>query len=99
MGRSRLIEIHSWAIGRMMIRVMIFLWLLMGMARAQSGLQQWDDRILEHLAATRTPGQTEVFRSLSIANNYVNIAVPAGLLVAGWIRNDEPMRQNALYIA
>ena len=66
---------------------------------AQSSLQQWDSQILERLADTRTPGQTEVFRLISNANNYVNIAVPAGLLVAGCIRNDGPMKQNALYIA
>jgi membrane-associated phospholipid phosphatase len=65
----------------------------------QSALQQWDNGILEYLAGTRTPGQTGVFRLISNANNYVNVAVPAGLLVAGWIRNDGPMRQNALYIA
>lgn len=67
--------------------------------QAQSGIQQWDSRILEHIASTRTPGQTAVFRFISDANNYVNAGIPAGLLVAGWIRNDESMRQNALYIA
>ncbi|MHA4811707.1 phosphatase PAP2 family protein [Flavitalea flava] len=65
----------------------------------QSGLQRLDFRILNNLAAHRTPGQTIVWRAISDANNYVNIALPAGLLVAGLIRNDVPMKENALYIA
>lgn len=64
-----------------------------------SGGQTADIRVLEILAEQRTPGQTAFWRALSNANNYVNVAIPAGLLVAGIIRHDEPMRQNALYIA
>src|ERR1700744_6467186 len=68
-------------------------------AKAQTATPSADLRILEYLADQRTPGQTVFWRALSNANNYVNVAIPAGLLVAGIIRNDEPMRQNALYIA
>jgi len=66
---------------------------------AVSGDRSPDIRVLEYLAEHRTPGQTAFWRAISNANNYVNIAIPTGLLVAGIIRNDEPMRQNALYIA
>lgn len=66
---------------------------------AQSGIQQIDNNILEKLAAGRTPGQTSFWYGISHVNNYVNIGVPAGLLVAGLIRNDEPMKENALYVA
>lgn len=81
--------------------ICLLLWglLISHRTHAQSGMQQWDNRVLEHLAATRTPGQTAVFQFLSRENNYVNAAVPAGLLIAGLIRNDAPMRQNALYVA
>jgi undecaprenyl-diphosphatase len=66
---------------------------------AQSNLQRWDNHILERLAETRTPEQTAIFRTISVVNNYVNVAIPAGLLVAGSIRDDAPMRKDALYIA
>lgn len=73
--------------------------LLVGQARAQSGLQRLDEHILEHLADGRTPGQTALWRAISNANNYVDVGIPAGLLVAGLIRNDDPMKRNALYTA
>jgi len=73
--------------------------LLAGPARAQSGLQRWDQHILEELADRRTPGQTVLWRAISNANNYVDVGIPAGLLVAGLIRNDVPMKRNALYTA
>lgn len=65
----------------------------------QSGLQRLDFKILNSLAAHRTPGQTIVWRAISDANNYVNVAIPASLLVTGMIRNDASMKENALYIA
>jgi membrane-associated phospholipid phosphatase len=67
--------------------------------RAQSDAASADIRVLEYLAAHRTTGQTAFWRAISNANNYVNVAIPASLLAAGIIGNDEPMRQNALYIA
>jgi len=67
--------------------------------RAQSGGDQADMRVLEYLAAHRTDGQTAFWRTVSNANNYVDVAIPVGLLTAGIIRDDESMRQNALYIA
>lgn len=67
--------------------------------QAQNGLQRFDDRTLEYLADRRTPGQTALFRTISDANNYLNVGVPAGLFVAGLIRDDKDMQQNALYIA
>ncbi|HEY4063601.1 MAG TPA: phosphatase PAP2 family protein [Puia sp.] len=66
---------------------------------AQSSLQRLDEHILEGLAAGRTDGQTRLWRSVSNANNYVNIAIPAGVLLDGIIGNDRQTRQNALYIA
>jgi membrane-associated phospholipid phosphatase len=57
-----------------------------------------DIRILESIAADRTPHQTTTFRILSDTHNYMQIAIPAGLLVAGAINGDKQMRQNAGYI-
>ena len=65
----------------------------------QSGLQRLDEHILEDLAADRTAGQTQLWRFVSNANNYVNIAIPVGVLVDGLIRNDTRTEKNALYIA
>lgn len=58
-----------------------------------------DIRILESIAETRTEPQTQTFKVLSDINNYVQIAVPVGLLVAGAVKDDKTMRQNALYVA
>ena len=52
---------------------------------AQSGLQRFDDRTLEYLEAHRTPGQTKAWLLISNTNDYMNLAIPAGLLVAGII--------------
>jgi membrane-associated phospholipid phosphatase len=68
-------------------------------ATAQSGLQRFDDRTLEYLAAKRTPGQTKTWLLISNTNDYVNVAIPAGLLVAGIIDHNPDMRQHALYVA
>jgi len=68
-------------------------------ATAQSGLQRTDEHILEYLAAHRTPGQTAFWRTVSDANNYVNIGIPAAVLATGLIRNDVDMKKDALYIA
>jgi len=66
---------------------------------AQSRLQSFDDRALEYLEAHRTPGQTKAWLLISNTNDYVNVAIPAGLLVAGIIDHNPDMRQNALYVA
>ncbi|QRQ62662.1 phosphatase PAP2 family protein [Sphingobacterium multivorum] len=58
-----------------------------------------DIRILESIAETRTAPQTQTFKVLSDINNYIQIAVPVGLLVAGAVNDDKAMRQNALYVA
>jgi undecaprenyl-diphosphatase len=58
-----------------------------------------DIRILESIAETRTGPQTQTFKVLSDINNYVQFAVPVGLLVAGAVNDDKAMRQNALYVA
>lgn len=61
--------------------------------------QSFDDRVLADLEAHRTPQQTKAWLFISNTNDYVNVAIPAGVLVAGLIRNDPDMKQNALYIA
>jgi len=66
---------------------------------AQSGLQRFDDNTLEYLEAHRTPGQTKAWLFISNTNDYMNVAIPAGLLVAGIIDHNPDMRQNALYVA
>lgn len=62
-------------------------------------LQRFDDNTLIDIQQTRTPEQTGFFRFISNSNNYVDIGVPAGLLVAGAIRNDKGMRENAAFVA
>jgi membrane-associated phospholipid phosphatase len=66
---------------------------------AQSGLQRLDERILEDFAASRTEGQTRVWRFVSDANNYVNAGIPVGVVVDGLIRNDDRTKRNGLYMA
>jgi membrane-associated phospholipid phosphatase len=77
--------------------VLVYMCLFCGSGDAQSGLQRLDEHILERLAAGRTDGQTEVWRFISNANNYVNIAIPTAVLISGIIENDIHTRQNALY--
>jgi len=77
----------------------VLLFFSFGDVFAQSSIDRMDLRILENLAAKRTPQQTKVMRIISDANNYVNAAVPAGLFIAGVIDNNKEMRQNAAYIA
>jgi membrane-associated phospholipid phosphatase len=66
---------------------------------AQSTIQRWDEATLQYLADHRTPSQTRFWLFVANTNNYVNIAIPAGLLTAGLINDDQDMRRNALYIA
>ena len=66
---------------------------------AQAGVQRLDERILEDLQATRTDGQTGLWRFVSDANNYVNAGIPVGVLVDGLIRNDDRTKRNGLYMA
>lgn len=66
---------------------------------AQSDLQKFDDKTLEYLEAHRTHFQTKAQLFISNTNDYVNVAIPVGVLLAGIIRNDNDMKQNALYIA
>lgn len=77
----------------------VLLFFSFGYVDAQSSIDRVDLRILESLAAKRTPQQTKVMRIISDANNYANAAVPAGLFIAGIIDNNKEMRQNAAYIA
>lgn len=67
--------------------------------KAQSQIQQFDDRVMIGLAENRTPAQTDVALFLSRNYRYGEIGIPAGLLVGGIIRNDRQMRENSLYIA
>lgn len=69
---------------------------------AQSILHRIDEtdmRILQRISNSRSAGQTRVFKALSDANNYINVAIPVGVFTAGVIRKDKDMHQNALYIA
>jgi membrane-associated phospholipid phosphatase len=67
--------------------------------RAQSGLQKWDEHVLETLSMERTEAQTGLWRFVSNANTYVNAGVPVGVLLAGFIKNDPQTKQNGAYIA
>lgn len=78
---------------------LIILILFTGTTCAQQRVDSFDVHVLRSIALTRTPQQTKAQRILSDANNYVNIAVPAGLLAGGIIDRNKDMRQNALYVA
>lgn len=65
---------------------------------AQGGVDKLDFKILQKTEASRTATQTRALKIISDANNYVNIAIPAGLFVAGAIDHNKDMRQNALYV-
>lgn len=60
--------------------------------------ENFDIRTLRNIAHTRTDTKTQVFRTISDANNYVNIGLPIGLFAIGAINDDKTMRQNAVYI-
>lgn len=51
------------------------------------------------LAKSRTPEQTEVMLAITHSIHYVDVGVPAGLLVGGIISNNKEMRQNSFYVA
>jgi membrane-associated phospholipid phosphatase len=68
-------------------------------AQSQSPVQQFDDRVLIDLQNQRTPEQTNVFMFLSSTNRYVDIGIPAGMLIGGIIGNNEQLRQNSLFVA
>ncbi|WP_317617128.1 phosphatase PAP2 family protein [Mucilaginibacter phyllosphaerae] len=70
-----------------------------GRVFAQPQIQQFDDRIMLDLQASRTPAQTDVMLFLSRTYKYGDIGVPAALLAGGIIRNDWKMRENSLYVA
>jgi len=68
-------------------------------ANAQSRIDDFDLRILQKVETERTFGKTKTLKAISDANNYVNLAIPTGLLVGGIIDQNKDMRQNALYVA
>lgn len=60
--------------------------------------ENFDITTLRHIAQTRTDTRNHVFRTISDANNYVNMGIPIGLFAVGAINGDKTMRQNALAI-
>lgn len=66
---------------------------------AQSGIQQFDNSIMVDLEKSRTPQQTDAMLFITHSIHYVDVGVPAGLLIGGIISNDKEMRQNSLYVA
>lgn len=66
---------------------------------AQEKIQQFDERILNNLAAQRTPEKTAFFMFMSNTNTFVDVGVPVGLLIGGIAGHDQQMRQNSLYVA
>lgn len=65
---------------------------------AQKTIDQADFAVLQKMEAHRTVGMTKLMLVISDASKFVNIGVPTGLFVAGTIRHDKDMQQNALYI-
>jgi hypothetical protein len=86
----------SW---RSAVVVLVLLVCMPAAIWAQVGVQRLDERILMDLQATRTEGQTRLWRFVSDANNYVNAGIPVGVLVDGLIRNDDRTKRNGLYMA
>jgi len=68
-------------------------------ATAQARIDSFDIHMLQNIADTRTTGQTKFFLLISNTNDYVNVAIPAGLLIGGILDHNPDMRQNALYMA
>jgi membrane-associated phospholipid phosphatase len=67
--------------------------------KAQSPIQQFDDRVMIDLQMQRTPEQTGVFLFLSKTYLYGEVGIPAGLLVGGIAGHNVGMRQNSLFVA
>ena len=84
-------------IQRCLLAAILYTGGVQGTVQAQSSLQRMDENILLGLEKTRSPTETRIALILAKANNYVNAGVPAGLLIAGLIRNDADMKKNALY--
>lgn len=82
-----------------MNRLLIILLLGTISLHAQNKINQADFAILQKMEAHRTASTTKLMRVISDANKFVNIGIPVGLLIAGSIRHDKDMQQNALYIA
>ncbi|MFD2148528.1 phosphatase PAP2 family protein [Mucilaginibacter antarcticus] len=82
-----------------MLSVWGFLTFITTTLSAQNRLQQFDDRIMIDLAEHRTREKTGYVRFISDTYRYGDVAVPAGLLVAGVISKDRNMRENAAFIA
>lgn len=82
-----------------MNKIVLIIFILSGSWSFAQKIDQADFRILQKMEAYRTARQTKLMRIISDANMYANIGVPVGLLVAGSIRHDKEMRQNALYVA
>lgn len=70
-----------------------------GDAQILQKIDNWDYQTLKYLETTRTEEKTHILKNISDANNYVNAAIPLGLLIAGTVHDDKAMRQNALYVA
>lgn len=73
--------------------------LVLSITASAQRIDSIDLHILQKIALTRTPERTRFQHIISDANEYVNIAIPAGLLAGGIIGNDREMRLNALYVA
>lgn len=68
-------------------------------ANAQNSIDHYDFTLLQKLEEGRTAPNTKVLKTISDINNYVNVAIPVGLFVAGVADKNPDMRRNALYIA
>lgn len=66
-----------------------------------SGLsaQNFEQRIEERLTEHRTPGMTHFMQGVSNSTNYICVAVPVSVFVAGAISHDADMKYKAIYIA
>src|ERR1700744_1134830 len=64
-------------------------------AKAQSPIQQFDDRVMIDIQNTRTPEKTGFMLFMSNSMKYGNIGIPAAMLTAGIIGKNEALRQNS----
>jgi membrane-associated phospholipid phosphatase len=58
--------------------------------------QSLDVRLLESINSKNAVPSDKFFQFMSNSNTYVNLAIPAGLGIAGLVRHDDEMVKNAL---
>ncbi len=72
--------------------------LMLAVYNGQAQVNNGEYRILRSLESNRTAGGIRLHKNLSKINGAFCFGVPASLFVAGLIKEDKSLRENALYI-